>query len=302
MVGKKFGEDAERVARKFVERMAPHQEQGAEELEELARIRELAGLKTESGSYDDNEDDDDDLNDPDNPKNWGGDINDRMAWDDDRENRREDRKSIKNEDEDELEELRDELRYLYKSIYDSASQGNDETDHIVDELGDLFDRVEEIGDPDMQKGYEMLRSTVDTSPEEQAEAAQRALVSLARSEPDIEIDREDIEGERIGTESNVSEDSEGVFHVDTKKEDMIDVKVVDYHYDSYAEDIIIELENAETGEPVEITDITSGRADIENWVQNRMQKEKDDRDYSEDSSDELNRIRKLSGIAQGIGY
>ena len=42
MVGKKFGEQAESVARKFVERMAPHQDQGADELEELARIKELA--------------------------------------------------------------------------------------------------------------------------------------------------------------------------------------------------------------------------------------------------------------------
>ena len=38
MVGKKFGEQAEQVARKMVERMAPAQEQGAEELE---RIKEL---------------------------------------------------------------------------------------------------------------------------------------------------------------------------------------------------------------------------------------------------------------------
>ena len=44
MVGKKFGEQAEQVARKFVERMAPHQEQGAEQMQELARIRELAGM------------------------------------------------------------------------------------------------------------------------------------------------------------------------------------------------------------------------------------------------------------------
>lgn len=38
MVGKKFGEQAEQVARKMVERMAPAQEQGAEELQ---RIKEL---------------------------------------------------------------------------------------------------------------------------------------------------------------------------------------------------------------------------------------------------------------------
>jgi hypothetical protein len=49
MVGKKFGEQAEQVARKFVERMAPHQEQGAEELAELGRMRELAGLQNEGG-------------------------------------------------------------------------------------------------------------------------------------------------------------------------------------------------------------------------------------------------------------
>jgi hypothetical protein len=41
MVGKKFGEQAEHVARKFVERMAPQQQ--APEISELARIRELAG-------------------------------------------------------------------------------------------------------------------------------------------------------------------------------------------------------------------------------------------------------------------
>jgi hypothetical protein len=47
MVGKKFGEQAETVARKFVERMAPQQstEQNPE-LAELARIRELSGLQS----------------------------------------------------------------------------------------------------------------------------------------------------------------------------------------------------------------------------------------------------------------
>ena len=41
MVGKKFGEQAEQVARKMVERMAPEQKEP--ELAELSRIRELAG-------------------------------------------------------------------------------------------------------------------------------------------------------------------------------------------------------------------------------------------------------------------
>jgi hypothetical protein len=40
MVGKKFGEQAEMVARKMVERMAPQQQDPA--MNELARIKELA--------------------------------------------------------------------------------------------------------------------------------------------------------------------------------------------------------------------------------------------------------------------
>ena len=43
MVGKKYGEQAEHVARKMVERMAPQQQ--APELSELSRIRELAGYQ-----------------------------------------------------------------------------------------------------------------------------------------------------------------------------------------------------------------------------------------------------------------
>jgi len=45
MVGKKFGEQAEQVARKFVERMAPQQNTNQNpELAELARIKELSGF------------------------------------------------------------------------------------------------------------------------------------------------------------------------------------------------------------------------------------------------------------------
>jgi hypothetical protein len=47
MVGKKFGEQAESVARKFVERMAPQQStEKNPELKELSRIRELSGLQS----------------------------------------------------------------------------------------------------------------------------------------------------------------------------------------------------------------------------------------------------------------
>ena len=49
MVGKKYGEQAESVARKFVERMAPQQATNRNpELAELARIRELSGMQTEA--------------------------------------------------------------------------------------------------------------------------------------------------------------------------------------------------------------------------------------------------------------
>jgi hypothetical protein len=53
MVGKKFGEQAEQVARKFVERMAPQQATDQNpELAELARVRELAGLQNNEDQTD----------------------------------------------------------------------------------------------------------------------------------------------------------------------------------------------------------------------------------------------------------
>jgi hypothetical protein len=45
MVGKKFGEQAEQVARKMVERMAPQQNTQVPQVNELSRIRELSGLQ-----------------------------------------------------------------------------------------------------------------------------------------------------------------------------------------------------------------------------------------------------------------
>lgn len=49
MVGKKFGEQAERAARRMVERMAPVQTtDNNPEIQELARIRELSGMQTEA--------------------------------------------------------------------------------------------------------------------------------------------------------------------------------------------------------------------------------------------------------------
>jgi len=49
MVGKKFGEQAEHIARKFVERMAPQQTtENNPELAELARVKELSGIHGDS--------------------------------------------------------------------------------------------------------------------------------------------------------------------------------------------------------------------------------------------------------------
>jgi len=45
MVGKKFGEQAEQVARKMVERMAPQHNTQVPQVNELSRIRELSGLQ-----------------------------------------------------------------------------------------------------------------------------------------------------------------------------------------------------------------------------------------------------------------
>ncbi len=44
MVGKKFGPQAESVAREFVLRMAPKQNTQVPQVNELARIKELSGL------------------------------------------------------------------------------------------------------------------------------------------------------------------------------------------------------------------------------------------------------------------
>jgi len=172
----------------------PYESQDNTESDDLIRIRELAGMQSEAGGYDlnkhpqtkdygtDDEEDEDGMTMADRARRDG------RGGDDDEKN-----EAAFYENDDEIQELRAELRDAYKRIYDSASQGYDETDHIADDLDEFFDRVEELGDADMQKGFEMLRSTIDTSPEEQAEAAQRAITLLDPPEPDVEIDRESVE-------------------------------------------------------------------------------------------------------------
>jgi uncharacterized protein YlxP (DUF503 family) len=314
----------------------PYESQDNTESDDLIRIRELAGVQSEGAPYDDNEDDDDDLNDPDNPKNWGGDINDRIAWDENRKDRKGQKKAAgddneKNEaafyeDDDEIQELRAELRDVYKRIYDSASQGNDETDHISDDLDEFFDRVEELGDADMQQGFEMLRSTIDTSPKEQAEAAQRAITLLDPPEPDVEIDRESVELNDIRRLSGIAQEGDRIR--DISPEDDPD----DVGSSFYDEDYVFDLASRVFAMNPNLSAKKSGDEVVDaayeimvkelgqkqaNYILNRDEDFVGDllNTYSraqhnsnskgediESNSSELEDIRRLSGIAQGISF
>jgi hypothetical protein len=191
MVGKKFGEQAEQVARKFVERMAPQQStDNNPELQELARMRELAGVKGESGGYEPNQ----------HPQ-----TKDYGTGDEDEDDSEEEKNEAAVYEDDDLQELRAELRNIYKEMYDSASEGVDQTDHIADELGDFFDAVEESGDESIQQGYEMVRAAADTDPEEQAEALRKAMQLLDPPEPDVEVERESAELEDIRRLSGIAQ-------------------------------------------------------------------------------------------------
>lgn len=275
MVGKKFGEQAERVARMFVERMAPHQEHGAEELEELSRMRELAGVQAPAQEQISNEA--------------------KIDWNSDDVKEVEamyQKFYVKDTPEGKLLLGDDVEGYFYADQDGGEREGHITFVYNMD-TGKFLEYPEDYSD---FYGYLSDRDVKEFVNDVVREIEDKIGPDDGPKEP------KNPQAKDYAEEDSVSESQDGTFHVDTKKEPMIDVKVKDYHYDSYAEDIIIELENAETGEPIDINDVTSGRAEIENWVQQQMEKERDDRDYSEDSSEELDRIRKLSGIAQGLGY
>jgi phosphoribosyl 1,2-cyclic phosphodiesterase len=118
-------------------------------------------------------------------------------------------------------------------------------------------------------------------------------------------------GESVNTESGVSESQDDIYTItnpDLEKDeitgreepDQIEVKV---EFSSYVDEFEIDkVVRVDTGE--DITDkvlkdrklYSSLAYDIQEREQGR------ERDYSEDSDKELDRIRKLSGIAQGLGY
>ena len=69
------------------------------------------------------------------------------------------------------QEFKDAVEY----IYDQASDGNNMTDDITDEMGDFYDDVQSSTDKDIKDAYSELRSYIDGRPEEQAEAAKVLL-------------------------------------------------------------------------------------------------------------------------------
>ena len=79
-----------------------------------------------------------------------------------------------------LSSIRQALADEIKFIYDSAKDGRDQTDHIIDELGDLWDEIEESGDPVALAAYELMNGTIDTDPETQAAAALKAVKMLEK--------------------------------------------------------------------------------------------------------------------------
>jgi hypothetical protein len=74
--------------------------------------------------------------------------------------------------------IRDDLAYEIGMILDGALGGNDQTDSITDDLGDMFDDIEDSGDRAAMMAYEMMVDTIDTDARTQANAARQALKLL----------------------------------------------------------------------------------------------------------------------------
>jgi hypothetical protein len=79
-----------------------------------------------------------------------------------------------------VNELRQALADEIKLIHDSAEGGRDQTDHIIDELGDLYYDIEDSGDEVALTAYETMMDTIDTDPETQAAAAVKAVKMLEK--------------------------------------------------------------------------------------------------------------------------
>ena len=82
--------------------------------------------------------------------------------------------------------IRDTLAYEIRMILDGALADNDQTDHIIDELGDIFNDIEASGDREAMMAYEMMVDTIDTDADTQVDAARQALKLLNLDESDME--------------------------------------------------------------------------------------------------------------------
>ena len=89
-------------------------------------------------------------------------------------------------DEGSESNIRDTLAYEIRMILDGALADDDQTDHIVDELGDIFNDIEASGDREAMMAYEMMVDAIDTDAETQVDAARQALKLLNLDEGDME--------------------------------------------------------------------------------------------------------------------
>jgi hypothetical protein len=82
--------------------------------------------------------------------------------------------------------IRDDLAYEIEMILDGALGGNDQTDSITDDLGDIFSDIEDSGDRAAMMAYEMMVDTIDTDVRTQADAARKALKLLKNDSDSME--------------------------------------------------------------------------------------------------------------------
>ena len=375
MVGKKFGEQAEQVARKFVERMAPHQEQGAEQMQELARIRELAGMKIEAddrneGKIDWNSDDVKEIeamhqkfyvkDTPEGKLLLGDDVGGYFYTDHNGGEREGHITFVYNMDTGKFLEFPEDYSDSYGYLSDrevrefvkevvreveskmgegvTQEAGIDPNQHpqtkdygpgpspeLEDEVAKLLKRFDDdamevgaYGNPNFKKVVAMIaKGDPGAALEEVSYSyADQDGGEVYKLDPYLDdLDDEfralaDMFGESVNTESGVSESQDDIYTINNpdmerdaetgrEEPDQIEVKVEFSSYDDEFEiDKVIRVDTKE-----DITDKVSNDRDLYfSLVHDVQQREQGrERDYSEDSDKELDRIRKLSGISQGLG-
>jgi len=74
--------------------------------------------------------------------------------------------------------IRDDLAHEIQMILDSALGGLDQTDHIIDELGDIQQAVEQSGDSVAMQALQIMSSGIDEGAKKQIRLARKALSLL----------------------------------------------------------------------------------------------------------------------------